>query len=239
MKFEHHLVPGTLIRRYKRFLADIQLNNGETITAHCANPGSMTGLQDEGSPVWLAPVTNPKAKLKYKWELVAVGDTLVGLNTARANRIVEEAITAAMISEVTGYGTLRREVKYGQNSRIDFLLSQSSAGKADCYVEVKSVTLCRQPGRAEFPDSVTVRGTKHLRELADMVARGYRAIMIYLVQRDDCLEFSLAADIDPGYAVAFDDARQAGVEAVCYRCNISPEGITASHEIPILRPATF
>lgn len=233
MKFEHKLLSGVLLKRYKRFLADIKLNNGDIITAHCANPGSMMGLKDEGSAVWISPVSNPKAKLDYKWELVEAAGALVGLNTFRANRIVEEAIINGAIEEVSGYQNLRREMKYGVNSRIDFFLSGSSTGKRDCYVEVKSVTLSRHKGVAEFPDSVTTRGAKHLRELSDMVGLGHRAIMIYLVQRDDCREFRLAGDIDPGYATAWKLARDAGVETVCYRCNITPEGITVSQRIPV------
>lgn len=232
MKFEHKLLPGILIKRYKRFLADVKLDNGAIITAHCANTGSMMGLQDEGYPVWLSLATNPKAKLKYKWELVEVDGSLVGLNTSRANRIVEEAITSGAIGEIDGYLKLRREMKYGENSRIDFFLSESSTGRMDCYVEVKNVTLCRRKGIAEFPDSVTARGAKHLRELSAMAASGQRAIMIYLVQRDDCREFHLAGDIDPDYAIAFDRARETGVEAVCYSCNLSPEEIKVSQRIP-------
>ena len=233
MKFEHKLIHGTLIKRYKRFLADIQLDNGDIVTAHCANSGSMMGLKEPGSPVWLSPATNPKAKLDYKWELVEVDGNLVGINTAHPNRLVQDAITDGTISELEGYQNLRREMKYGQNSRIDIFLSGSTMGDADCYVEVKSVTLSRKKTIAEFPDSVTARGTKHLKELSQMVADGHRAMMVYLIQRTDCDEFRVAADIDPTYATALDDALYNGVEAVCYGCNLTNKEIIVNQRIPM------
>jgi len=222
MRFPDPLMPGTLIKRYKRFLADITLQDGVEITAHCANTGSMLGVQEPGSGVWVSPANNPKRKLQYSWELVRVGGGLVGINTGRANRLAEEAITAGAIPELTGYRTMRREVKYGKNSRIDLLLSEPE--KPDCYVEVKSVTLKR--GKlAEFPDAVTARGAKHLGELADRVRDGERAVVLYVIQRDDVNEFAVAADIDPAYAEAVDAARAAGVEALCYRCRVTPDRI--------------
>ncbi len=233
MKFEHKLIQGRLIKRYKRFLADIRLENGTVVTAHCANSGSMMGLKDEGNIVWLSPATNPKAKLDYKWELVEVKGSLVGINTAHPNRLVQEAIMDGTITELEGYTNLRREMKYGQNSRIDIFLSDSTHGDADCYVEVKSVTLSRQAGIAEFPDSVTARGTKHLQELAQMVADGYRSVMVYLVQRNDCTEFRVAADIDPTYAAALNTALYNGVEAVCYGCNLTNKEILVKQRIAI------
>ncbi len=233
MKFEHNLIRGRLIKRYKRFLADIQLDNGEMVTAHCANSGSMMGLKDAGNLVWLSPQTNPKAKLRYKWELVEVEGCLVGINTAHPNRLVQDAIQDGTISELEGYENLRREIKYGQNSRIDIFLSGGAIGEADCYVEVKSVTLSRTKTIAEFPDSVTARGTKHLNELSQMVADGHRAMMVYLIQRDDCTEFRIADDLDPTYKAALDSALQNGVEAVCYGCNLSPKEIIVEARIPI------
>ncbi len=233
MKFEHKLIRGILIKRYKRFLADIQLDSGEIVTAHCANSGSMMGLMDAGNIVWLSPATNPKAKLDYKWELVEVDGHLVGINTSRPNRLVQEAITDGTITELEGYQNLRREMKYGEGSRIDIFLSGSTLGDQDCYVEVKSVTLSRQQGIAEFPDSVTTRGTRHLNELTRMVADGYRAMMVYLIQRSDCTEFRVAADIDPAYAAALDNALYNGVEAVCYSCNLNNNEIIVSQRIPI------
>lgn len=230
MRFPDPLLPGTLIRRYKRFLADVRLESGAEITAHCANPGSMMGLAEPGSEVWLSPARNPKRKLRYSWELVRIGDGLVGVNTALPNRIVEDAVNAQTIPELAGYAPARREVKYGRNSRIDLLLQEN--GRPDCYVEIKNVNLKRH-GPAEFPDAVTARGAKHLVEMSDMVAAGARAVMVYLVQREDCDEFRLAADIDPTYAAAFDDARAAGVEAVCYACRLSTEEIRLDRPLPI------
>ena len=223
-----------LQRRYKRFLSDIDLN-GETVVAHCANPGAMTGLNAAGSEVWLSANRNPKAKLDWRWELVRVGEHLVGINTAHPNGIVAEAIEAGLISELTGYTGLRREVKYGQNSRIDILLEDD--GKPPCYVEIKNVHLKRDlPGReeaAEFPDSVTKRGAKHLVEMSDMVRAGARAVMVYLVQRGDCDHFRVAEDIDPAYATALAEARACGVEAVCYDCNVSTSEITVARQLPL------
>ncbi len=228
MKFTPPLMPGTLIARYKRFLADIDLA-GETITAHCANPGSMTGLKDPGMKVWVSEAGNPKRKLKHDFQMVEIGSALIGVNTALPNRLVEEALNAGKITPLAGYDSLRREVKYGQNSRIDFRLQ--STGLPDCWVEVKSVTLSRQPGLAEFPDSVTVRGTKHLGELTQIANAGERAVMLFLMQRNDCERFALAADIDPNYAAAFETARKAGVEILVYACAMSPSEITVDHRI--------
>ena len=236
MKFPTPLVPGRLLRRYKRFLSDIELGSGKEIVAHCANPGSMMGLAEPGSEVWLSPNTNPKAKLDWRWELVRTdGGDLVCINTAHPNRIGEEAIAAGAISELAGYGSLRREVKYGQNSRIDILLEDDA--RPPCYVEIKSVTLRRPEGThasaAEFPDAVTKRGAKHLAELADMADSGARAAMLYLVQRNDCDHFRVAADIDPTYAAALAEARNRGVEALCYACEISPDGIRLDRPLPV------
>ncbi|MCI4662345.1 MAG: DNA/RNA nuclease SfsA [Neomegalonema sp.] len=217
MQLPSPLVKARLIRRYKRFLADCLLESGETITAHVANPGSMLGLQDEGATVWLHRSDDPKRKLAHSWLLIALeGAHLCGVATGQANRIVEEALRARQIPELAAYGSLRREVKYGENSRIDFLLSEP--GLPDAYVEVKSVTLSRQQGLAEFPDAKTARGAKHLAELARMVAQGHRAVMLYLVQRTDCTRFCLAGDIDPAYLEAYESARACGVQAICYAC---------------------
>ena len=232
MEFPDPLIPGTLVRRYKRFLADITLNDGETVTAHCANSGSMMGVAEPGAAVWLSPARNPSRKLKYTWELVRDSDGgLVGINTAHPNAIVAEAITAGAIPELRDYESLRREVRYGRNSRIDILLE--SPDRPPCYVEIKSVTLRRDRGPAEFPDAVTARGTKHLGELSDMVAEGARSVMLYLVQRDDCTRFRLAADIDPAYAAALESARTAGVETLCYACRLSPGSIELDRALPL------
>ena len=225
MNFQTKLIPATLIRRYKRFLADVELADGSVAVAHCPNPGAMTGLADPGMTVWLEPNDDPKKKLKYGWRLVELpGGHWAGVDTGAANRIAGEALAAGAIAELAAYETIRPEVKYGAGSRVDFLLT--GGGAPDAYVEVKSVTLRRTGTWAEFPDSVTKRGAKHLDELAKMVAAGHRAVMFYIIQRDDCDKLRLAADIDPGYAAAFDAARAAGVEVVAYGARISGDAVT-------------
>jgi len=236
MRFADPLAPGRLLRRYKRFLVDVALDTGGEVTAHCPNPGSMLGgLADPGLPVWLAPNRSPTAKLDWRWELLKRDGHLIGINTNNTNRIVAEAIEAGAIPELAGYDRLRREVKYGKNSRIDILLEDD--GRPPAYVEVKNVHMKRvdgpDPQAAEFPDSVTKRGAKHLQELSEMVNQGARAVMVYLVQRADCTHFNLAEDIDPGYAAAFRAARNAGVEALCYACRIELEGIELDNPLPI------
>lgn len=233
MRFQTDLVPARLTRRYKRFLADCVLEDtGAEITAHCANPGSMMGLADPGMRVWLEPNDDPKKKLKYGWRLVDHGNgNFTGVDTSLPNKALKAALATRAISPLAAYETVRPEVKYGENSRIDFLLQ--SDGLPDAYVEVKSVTLSRQPGLAEFPDSVTARGAKHLGELANMTRQGHRAIMLYLVQRTDCVGFTLASDIDPAYAAAYRAARDAGVETLCYGTNISPSGVDLAQALDI------
>jgi len=232
MKFAEPLVGGRLVKRYKRFLADVVLDrDGSEITAHCANPGSMLGLKEPGARVWLSPSSNPKRKLKYSWEIIEADGALVGINTAHPNRLVEEAIEDGRLKELCGYASLKREVKYGKNSRIDVLLEDAAGGKT--YVEVKNVHLMRQAGLAEFPDSVTARGAKHLGELADMVAEGHRSAMVFLVQRPDCARLSLAEDIDPAYAAAFRSARSAGVEVYAIGCDVRLDGIDAVKQVEI------
>lgn len=226
------LVTGTLIKRYKRFLADVELDNGEVLTAHVANPGSMMGLDTPGSKVWLSKSDNPKRKLAYSWELLEVDSALVGINTMHPNKISAEGIENGAIKELAGYGTLRREVKYGKSSRIDILLEDGPDGHPT-YVEVKNVHLSRRPPLAEFPDSVTARGAKHLVELGDMVEAGHRAVMLYLVQRTDCDRFALARDIDPTYAESLDLARKRGVEVLAYGCTISPSAINVAQALKL------
>lgn len=236
MRFHTPLVPATLQRRYKRFLADVVLPNGVETTVHVANPGAMTGLAAPGTRVWLSKSGNPKRKLLYSWELAEVdlgsGLELVGVNTAHPNPLVGAAISAGTIVELAGYGTLRREVKYGRNSRVDFLLDDRA--KPSCYVEVKNVHLMRAKGLAEFPDSVTARGAKHLDELSAMVAQGCRAVMVFLVQIGSADRVALARDIDVNYGAAFDRARNAGVEAIAYRCAISETEIIVADAVPVL-----
>jgi sugar fermentation stimulation protein A len=231
---------GTLVKRYKRFLSDVRLDDGSEVVAHCGNPGSMMGLAEPGSRVWLTPNRNKTAKLDWRWEIATQetsdGPVAVGINTSLANTVVEAALRAGAVADLAGYADIRREVKYGsRNSRIDFLLSDPA--RPDCYVEVKSVTLRRPDGpapeAAEFPDARTERGAKHLAELADMARSGARAVMFYLVQRADCAYFTIASDIDPAYAEALDAARAAGVEIICHDCVVSPKGVELKSLLPV------
>jgi sugar fermentation stimulation protein A len=235
MRYPAPLVPATLVKRYKRFLADVVLPSGETVTVHCANPGAMTGLNVPGARVWLSTSANPNRKLPHSWELIEVdlggGAELVGINTAHPNALAAEAIAAGAIPELAGYDTIRREVKYGKGSRVDFLLE--APGRPPCYVEIKNVHLMRRAGLAEFPDAVTKRGARHLQELADMVAAGSRAVMLFLVQIGSARSFALARDIDPAYGRAYDAARAAGVEAIARRCRLTCDGIDVAEAVPI------
>lgn len=230
MRFAHPLVHGTLIRRYKRFLADIRLDDGQEVTAHLANSGAMLGTSTPGIEVWLSPANSPTRKLAWSWELCRVDGALVGVNTAWPNLVAAEGVTEGKIPELAGYDSLRREVKYGRNSRIDLLLE--APDRPPCYVEVKNVHLKRGDW-AEFPDAVTARGAKHLLELRDQVALGARAVMLYLVQREDCIGFRPAADIDPTYAEGLRVAKGDGVEAICYTCSMTLDGITIKERLPI------
>lgn len=233
MRFQTPLEPARLIRRYKRFLADITLEaDGREVVAHCANPGSMMGLAQPGMRIWVEPNDDPKKKLNYGWRLVDHGDGhFTGVDTSLPNRALKQAIADGVIAELAAYETMWPEQKYGTNSRIDFLLQQD--GLPDAYVEVKSATLSRQPGLAEFPDSVTARGAKHLGELARMAQTGHRAMLFYLVQRTDCTGISVARDIDPAYGAAYDAARQAGVEVLAYDTIISPERIRIGQRLTV------
>jgi sugar fermentation stimulation protein A len=236
MRFPAPLLPATLVRRYKRFLADVVLPSGETVTVHCANPGSMIGLNVPGARVWLSKSANPSRKLAHSWELIEVdlggGAELIGINTSHPNALAAEAIAAGAIPELNGYATVRREVRYGKSSRVDFLLEGPL--RPPCYLEIKNVHLMRQAGLAEFPDAVTKRGARHLAELADMVALGHRAVMLYLIQIGSARRFALARDIDPAYGKAFDAARAAGVEAIAYRCGITCDGIEVVEPVVII-----
>lgn len=235
MKFNSPLVFGTLIKRYKRFLADVTLKTGEIITAACPNTGAMLGLNQPGSAVWLSRSESPTRKYPHTWELVEIpGLGLIGVNTGNPNRIAVEAITAGLLPELTGYPALRQEVNYGKNSRIDILLEGED--RPPCYVEVKNAHLFRQPGLVEFPDCVTERGTKHLVELGHMVKSGARAAMLYLVQAEFPRNFSLAADLDPNYLQAFREARKAGVEAFALCCKVTTTDITACRALPVEDP---
>lgn len=238
MRFSSGLVEGRLVRRYKRFLADVELAGGEIVTAHCANPGAMLGLSAPGARVWLSRSPNPKRKLAFSWELIEVdlgrGPALVGINTSSPNGAVAAAIERGLIQQLTGYASLRREVRYGGSSRIDILLEDET--RPPCYVEIKNVHLMRQEGLAEFPDSVTARGAKHLKALSEMAALGARAVMIYFVQRGDAQAVTLAHDIDPAYARAFHEATASGVEAFAVAAEVSLEGLALPRAIPLQSP---
>ncbi|KEQ16422.1 DNA/RNA nuclease SfsA [Endozoicomonas numazuensis] len=241
MNFEKDLQPARLIRRYKRFLADVELEDGSTITLHCPNTGSMKNCLYPGKKVWFLDSENPKRKYPCTWELAEIPvtfgseekNTLAGLNTGRANKLVEEALVLKKISELAEYDEVRREVPYGEEkSRIDFLLQQQ--GLPDCYVEVKSVTLAIGDGLGLFPDSVTTRGTKHLRELIAMVESGHRAVLLFCVQHTGIERVAPAHEIDPKYGQAIKEAAMAGVEILALGAEISTDEITLTRTLPVL-----
>ncbi len=236
MRFPAPLMRATLIRRYKRFLADVALADGSVLTVHVANPGAMPALAAPGVTVWLSRSTKLSRKLPLSWELVEVefgaGRELVVVNTALANTVAAEALANGAIAELAGYANLRREVKYGTKSRVDFLLE--GAGRPPCYVEVKAVTLMRRAGLAEFPDAETARGARHLDELCMAAAAGHRAVMLFLIQIPSADRLALARDIDPRYGQAFDRALAAGVEAIAYRCAVSCEGIAVADRVSVV-----
>ncbi len=225
MLFPQPLARGRLLQRYKRFLADIQPDDGGAVfTAHVPNPGAMLGLNIPGLPVWCSTTDNPTRKLKQTLQLVEADGGLVGVNTMLPNRLVAEALANARIPELAGYAQVRPEVKYGEASRIDFLLTGPDLPA--CWLEVKNCHLMRTPGLAEFPDCVAARSAKHLRELETMVTAGDRAVVIFTVQREDCDAFSACRDLDPVFARALDHAADVGVEVLVYRCAMSTEAIT-------------
>jgi sugar fermentation stimulation protein A len=232
--FSSPLIPGTLIRRYQRFLADVRLDNGETVVAHCPNTGSMMGCKEPGCRVWLSESDNPNRKLRYTWELVeSLPDVWVGIHTGRSNYLVEEAILSGTIAELSGYKKIRREVKFGQErSRVDLLLTHDE--KPDCYVEVKNVTAAVENCVAIFPDAVSDRGSKHLRELMAVVKSGQRAALVFCVQREDVTEVRPADEIDPVYGRTLRDAITAGVEVLAYRARVSSEGISITESLPVV-----
>jgi sugar fermentation stimulation protein A len=229
MRFETPLIPGKLIKRYKRFLADIELENGKIITAHCPNSGSMKTCQTPGWKVMLSVHDSPTRKYKHTWEMVHNGNCWIGVNTGIPNQIVEGAIKSDAINSLKGYLEIKREVRYGKNSRIDIFLQTD---KKTCYVEVKNVTLVEEDGCYYFPDAVTERGRKHLYELIDMVGEGHRAVMFYVIQRSDGSSFKPAAHIDPAYADSLKEAYDKGVEILVYQAEVNPDSIILKSEIP-------
>ena len=232
MRFQTPLVPARLRRRYKRFLADAVLEgSGREVTAHCPNPGAMLGLAAPGARIWLEPNDDPKRKLGFGWRIEELpGGGLAGIDTGVPNRLVSEALAAGSLEGFDGYETVRAEVPYARRSRVDFLLR--GGGRRDCYLEIKNAHLRRGGRLAEFPDCVTARGARHLEDLAEMARRGFRAAMLYVVQRTDCDALALARDIDPAYGRAFDAARDAGVEVHVREARITTEAITLGHALP-------
>lgn len=231
MEFQTPLIPARLLRRYKRFFADMRLDDGQEVITHCPNTGPMTGISDIGMRCWLEPNDDPKKKLNFGWRLVDhENGHFTGVDTSVPNRVLREALLASAIPVLAEYNSVRAEFRYGENSRIDFLLSRD--GLPDVYVEVKSVTLMREPGLAEFPDTVTTRGTKHLNELSKVAQAGHRAVSLFLVQRTDCTHFSIAADFDPAFAQAHRDAHTAGVETMILGCRVSPSGVEIAGPLP-------
>lgn len=232
MKFSSPLIPATLVRRYKRFLADVILEAGDEVTVHTPNTGAMLGCAEPGSRVWLKDSGNPARKYPLGWELsTSESGTLIGVNTHRANQLVQEGIETGVIEELQGYESLRREVGYGdEGSRIDLLLQHPA--RPACYIEVKNVTLLQAAGVAAFPDAVSQRGSKHLRELTRLVAQGYRAVLLFCVQRADAEVVEPARDIDPVYADTLATAVEQGVEVLAYRAQVSPTEITLQTRLP-------
>lgn len=230
MHFPSPLARGALVQRYKRFFADVALDDGTEITAHCPNPGAMLGLNTPGLRAWVSRSDDPKRKLAHTLELVEADGGLVGINTMHPNRLVAEALSADAIPELSGYASHRREVRYGAASRIDFLLE--SPDRPPCWLEVKNCHLMREPGLAEFPDCVAARSLKHLHELSAMVAEGHRAVMLFVVQRTDCDRFAACAELDPAYARGLLEAAEAGVEVLVRGCTITPDAVSLAHAIP-------
>lgn len=228
MIFQEELVHGTLIRRYKRFLADIRLDNGTVVVAHCTNSGSMTSCLEEGAEVFLTPERDPKRKTKFTWEMIKINNSWVGINTAIPNKLAFDGISSGEIKELAGYKTVKREVKFG-DSRFDIFAENETER---CFVEVKNVTM-KVGNYALFPDAVTTRGLKHLKTLMEVKAAGMRAVMLYIIQRGDVEVFAPAIEMDPDYAKALKLAVNAGVEVIAMQVNVSPSAITFSKKMPV------
>jgi sugar fermentation stimulation protein A len=226
MRFTPRLIRGTLLQRYKRFLADVRLTNGEIVTAHCTNTGSMMGCKDPGSVVYISKSANANRRLAYTWELIQANRTRVGINTMHPNRLVAEAVQSGLVRELCGYRTMRREVKVNTHSRLDLCLEGDSGY---CFVEVKNVTLAIDG--AAFPDAVSERATKHLKELMRLRRKGHRAVIVFVIQRDDCDTFRPADEIDPQYGRWLRRAVKAGVEVLPYVARVTRKGILLTERI--------
>jgi len=227
MKFKERLLQGTLIKRYKRFFVDIKYNN-KIITIYCPNSGSMMGLLNKGNKVWFSKSDNPKRKLKYTLEIIQVEKKMVGINTLIANKIVLEALNQKKIKNLAEFDNIKTEVKFSDKTRFDFLISNK---KEKCFLEVKNVTLVRKEKIAEFPDAITSRGTKHLKELIAAKKKGLKSYILYLIQREDCDSFKIAKDIDEEYEDAFGKALKSGVKILCYDCKLNDEEIKLNNQI--------
>jgi len=227
MKFKERLLQGTLIKRYKRFFVDIKYKN-KIITGHCPNTGSMMGLLNKGNKIWFSRSDNLSRKLKYTLEIIEVGKKMIGINTLLTNKIVFEALSQKKIKNFVKFNNIKPEVKFSDKTRFDFLISDN---KEKCFLEVKNVTLSRKDEIAEFPDAITSRGTKHLKELIIAKQRGFESYILYLIQREDCKSFRIAKDIDEDYKIAFDKALKKGVKIICYDCKISTEEIKLNNRI--------
>ena len=227
MKFKERLLQGFLIKRHKRFFVDIKYKN-KIITAHCPNSGSMMGLLDKGNKIWFSKSDNPKRKLKYTLEIIELEQKMVGVNTQLTNKIVLEALNNKKIKSLIKFNNIKTEVKFSNNTRFDFLLSDN---KDKCFLEIKNVTLVREEKIAEFPDAITSRGTKHLKELINAQKKGYQSYILYLVQREDCRSFRIAQDIDEEYKITFNKALKNGVKILCYDCKLNNEEIKLNNQI--------
>ena len=227
MKFKERLLQGTLIKRYKRFFVDIKYNN-KIITIYCPNSGSMMGLLNKGNKVWFSKSDNPKRKLKYTLEIIQVEKKMVGINTLIANKIVLEALNQKKIKNLAEFDNIKTEVKFSDKTRFDFLISNN---KEKCFLEVKNVTLVRKDKIAEFPDAITSRGTKHLKELIAAKKKGLKSYILYLIQRDDCDSFKIAKDIDEEYKIAFSKALKSGIKVLCYNCKLNNKEIKLNNQI--------
>ena len=230
MKFNNKLLQGTLIKRYKRFFADIKHKN-KIITAHCPNPGSMIGLLGKGTKAWFSLSDNPNRKLKYTLEMIEVKNKKIGINTLITNKIVLEALNQKKIKSLTKFNNIRTEVKFSDSTRFDFLISNN---KEKCFLEVKNVTLVRKEKIAEFPDAITSRGTKHLKELCAAKKKNFQSYILYLIQREDCDSFKIAEDIDKKYKFAFNEALKSGVKILCYDCKLCDEEIKLNNQIKLI-----
>ena len=232
MDFENELIPGVLIKRYKRFFADIKLGN-KIITAHCPNPGSMFKLLEKGNRAWITESNNQNRKLKYTLQIIEVDNTKFCINTHITNKIVHESLEEKLVENLNGYNFIRPEKKFGSNTRFDFLLNDTKNDKK-AFLEVKSVTLSRKKGHAEFPDSVTSRGKKHLENLMLANKQGYESYLMFLIQIENCRSFGIASDIDPEYSRVFKDALKKNIKVLCYDCKFSNKGIKINNKIKIL-----